>query len=370
MSLKVFLTTFFLGTTTAYPAPKGSGPGISVQAAPHHAHDGLLMADYVCTTSEGVQYSAGSSIINTNIHQLAVCSGPNYWARSPYPTDCDNPTQDWCWNNCAHNFGATCSSYCKCSNDQFALGASSTAIRLGAGVTTTALESDGDNAMLGHSSGSNSCPWWLSQAIGQLSPGALGFTCYTPGQLCKYPAYGQNFLCTNLGVWKLQSNPPVPSPTPAPRSCPYWSNIWAGVRCRTNGVLCNYPNHLENYMCTNGQWQLQGNPNPPVPSPTPPPHSHCPSWSNIWNGDHCPNNNVMCNYPDYFENFMCTNGRWRLQGNPPVPSPTPAPQNPVSCPLKSFPPSNNGYCSVDKLLCKYRSGNFRCSNGRWKRQYY
>merc|ERR1719436_1824842 len=123
------------------------------------------------------------------------------------------------------------------------------------------------------------------------------------------------------------------------------------------------------FYCQNGVWNLVGP--APVPSPTPPP-TGCPSWANIWNGDWCPTNGVLCNYPHYFENFACTNNQWVLQTlpGPPVPSPTPAPANPVNCPLASYPPSNNGFCSVARLTCTYPTGTFKCNNGRWKKLYY
>lgn len=297
MSLYTILGLFFLGAT-AYPTPSGSGPGITVQQANGLYQDSV--SSFTCTTSEGIPYKAGSTIINTNIHQMATCTGPNYWGRSVYPTDCDIRNQNFCWNNCAHNFSGECTYWCTCMNES---------ARLGSGYTAAAND-DQEDPVLGHSAAGGNCPWWLPQGVHQLAPEAVGYTCYYPGQFCQYPREGMNFYCQH-GVWNLVGPAPAPSPSPAPSQCPSWGNIWDGDYCPTNGVLCEYPLHFENFMCADGQWQSQNLPAPPVPSPTP------------------------------------------------------APANPVNCPVASYPPSVNGFCSVPHLTCRYSTGTFRCHNGRW-----
>jgi len=160
------------------------------------------------------------------------------------------------------------------------------------------------------------CPWWLPQAQNQLSHGQQGYTCWQPHAFCAYPKYGMNFVCTGYGgYWELQGPTPTPKPVPSPPTCP------AG-------------------------------------------------W-NIWDGKSCYSPNMFCPYPEYNENYVCSSGKWRLQGNP-TPKPTPAPVNSVNCPPSNYPPTVGNYCTSPSVICDYGSnGKFECNgtSGKWIRLY-
>jgi len=263
---------------------------------------------------------------NPATHQHVFCNWGTWIRSTAAPSDCNFANKYQCqaaWNNCWNTPSNQCDQDCTCYN-------SATQNRLGASLSYAATSTDqlelGASPSLGHGS---QCPGvWLPQSHGQLSPGALGVTCYQKGQLCRYPSYGMNFVCTygygQGGFWKLQGASPVPSPpspSPAPSNqCPgYWTmkwNIWLGQnQCNTNGQMCRYPSNGVNYICNRGQWQQVGGPTPA----------------------------------------------------PPTPYPTPAPVNAVTCPPQAHRPQSGDYCTNQGQRCSYGASTFECDNtGVWR----
>jgi len=95
----------------SYPAPRGSGPGITnIPAANTHSSVQDVQGVVVCYTAEGQPRLPTSAVRNANINQLATCIGPQ-WRYTPL---CQIRNQQFCWSNCANNVGATCMNNCAC----------------------------------------------------------------------------------------------------------------------------------------------------------------------------------------------------------------------------------------------------------------